>query len=426
MLGVFAFLAVVGIFLLSGFTRDGSVDDDAYGDRVLIWGTLDAEAFRATISNISTTNDAFRVVEYRQVDERSFNDTFVNALAEGRSPDLILLSNTELVRQRNRLLALSYEDTISLRDFRDKNVDGAEIFARADGVYALPLVVDPIVMYWNRDIFASNGLAQAPTTWEYIVSTIVPTLTRRDDNRNILMSALAFGEVRNVRNAKELLLLLAIQSGSKLISEEGSRYVVELDRSVSGGGLPPLEAATQFYSNFSNSNGQLYSWNRSQPVDRNAFVSEDLAMYFGFGSELSEILEQNPNLNFDVAPVPQGASATILRTYGEFYGFAIPKASPNVQGAYLAANVFTQPSVALSLSERLGMAPVERTAIAAGSNNAYRKVVMNAALIARSWLDPNTAQTDMIFQDMIEDVTSGRKSLSSSVNDAEQKVQLAF
>lgn len=425
MLALFAILAVVGIILLSTFESNRQEEAQKYGAQVLIWGTLEERAFRNVIDEIENTDEGFAAVEYRQVDSRSFNDTLVTAIAEGRSPDLILLPSSELVRQRNRLIAISYEQ-YPLRDFKDINVDGAEIFALENGVYAVPLLVNPIVMFWNRDLFASNGLAQAPTSWEYIVDTVAPALTRTDSSRNVLQATLAFGEVRNVQNAKEMLLMLAMQAGSKLIYENQNRYVVELNSATSENGSPPLVAATQFYTSFSNSNSSLYNWNRSEPLDRNAFTSGELGMYFGFASELESILEQNPNLNFDMTAVPQGASATVKRTYGEFYGLAIPRASQNAAGAFAVAQVLADPQAASFLAESLGMAPVARTSVAGGSINPFRQVILSAALIARGWLDPNSAATDAAFQDMIEDVTSGRQSPSSSVADAEQRIRLAF
>ena len=423
-LAVFAVLAVIGVILLSGFSPSGDEEAKRYGDSVVIWGVLDEKAVKSVISEIENGDTGFEVVSYFQIDLRTFNETLVNAIAEGNSPDLVLMPSSELVRHRSKLLALSY-DSVPLRSFKDAYVDGAEIFAREDGVYALPLAVDPIVMYWNRDLFASNGLAQAPTTWEYIVNTVVPSITRRDNNRNILQSALAFGEVQNVLNAKEVILLLAMQSGSKLVYEERGQYVVELNKSISNG-LPPFESSVQFFTNFSDSSNQLYSWNRSQQLDRNAFLAGDLGLYFGYGSEAAGLLGQNPNLNFDMALVPQGASATIRRTYGEFYGFAIPKASRNAQGAFLVANRLTRADASLAIARNLGMASAQRSVLAAGSGGSFEQVVFNSALVARSWLDPHANETDIIFKDMIEDITSGRKSLSESNRDSELKIQLAF
>ena len=90
-----------------------------------------------------------------------------------------------------------------------------------------------------------------------------------------------------------------------MVTESNNRYVVELNKSVVANSLPPFETSVQFFTNFSNANNQLYSWNRQQQLDRNAFTGGDLAMYFGFGSEAAALLKQNPNLNFDMAPMPQ-------------------------------------------------------------------------------------------------------------------------
>lgn len=425
LLALFGIFAVIALILLSNYSPEASDAEKKYGDEVLIWGTLDADVFRSAFNEINSADKAFSVVEYERIDLRSFNDTFVNAVAEGRSPDLILIPSSELVRQRSKLLGLTYE-TIPLRTFMDTYLDGAEIYTFQDGVFGIPFVVDPIVLYWNRDIFAENGFAQPPSTWEQAVGSVIPAITRRDNSRTILQSAVAFGEVRNVQNAKEVLLLLAMQSGSKMVHEDGNRYAVELNRSTEEKALPPLESAVQFFTNFSNSNSALYSWNRQQPLDRNAFVAENLAMYFGFGSESADLEGQNPNLNFDAAPVPQGASATARRTYGEFYAFAIPKASKNPQGAFLAASTLALPQNATMISEMLGMAPAQRSAIAAGSPDPFRQIIFNAALIARGWLDPNSSATDGIFEDMVEDITSGRESLNSAVSDGEQKIRLTF
>ncbi len=38
---------------------------------------------------------------------------------------------------------------------------------------------------------------------------------------------------------------------------------------------------------------------------KNMFLAGDLALYFGFASELDDLKNKNPNLNFDVTLFPQ-------------------------------------------------------------------------------------------------------------------------
>ena len=160
--------------------------------------------------------------------------------------------------------------------------------------------------------------------------------------------------------------------------------------------------------------------------DKLTFVGGDLALYFGFGSEEGGIEARNPNLNFDTAPVPQGASATVKRVYGTFYGMAIARASENPQGSYAAIQTLLRDEVIANVTERLSFAPASRTVLAGGSTDAHRQIVFDSALIARSWLDPNPVSSDNIMKQMVEDVVSGRQKVTNAVADAVRRLELAF
>ena len=41
-------------------------------------------------------------------------------------------------------------------------------------------MADPLVMYWNQDIFTSSGIAQPPKTWTEFLS-IIPELSVTDE-----------------------------------------------------------------------------------------------------------------------------------------------------------------------------------------------------------------------------------------------------
>lgn len=424
LLAIFGFIAIASVVILGGVTGEKDVAELQYGSNVTIWGSFDAATFDVVFRGITQENKEFNVVNYRYIDERNFDDEFVNAIAEGRSPDMIILPAERLVKHRAKLSAIPYE-LFPIGNFRNTFVDGAEIFARTDGVYAVPFAVDTMLMYWNRDMFASNGLAQAPRTWEEVVAQVVPRVTQTDSNRNIAQSAIAFGEFRNVFHAKDVLMMLAIQSGSDMITESDRGYTVGVNQS-SAGGRAPLEAGLQFFTDFSNANSPTYSWNRAMPTDKNAFLSGDLGLYFGYGSEAEDIDSKNPNLNFDIATVPQGGAATALRTYGKFYGFAIPRVAPNPNGAYAAAQTLTAPKYNNDLTRALNMASPRRDIVAAGDGNVFRSAMLQSALIARGWLDPEPDASNSIFMQMVEDVVSNRSRVGTAVSDAINRLVLEY
>lgn len=414
LISIFFALGVGGLIVFATFRGFGG-EANPYGARVEIWGTLAQEVFDKEIELIRNTDKNFGVVTYREFDPRTYQSELINAIAEGRGPDLVVISNDLLLSERGKLLPISYE-AIPRRSFVDTYVEGAEVFLSAAGVYGIPFAVDPLLMYWNRDLFSSAGLANPPTTWEDLIARTLPAVIVRTPTLEIIKSAVAFGEYANVRHAKYILALLMLQTGSSLVTEDPQQgYMV----SLSGSG----DTALRFYTDFANPARATYSWSRSLPEDFSEFLAGDLALYFGFGSEIERIREANPNLNFDAAEVPQGEGVTIRRGYGTFYALAIPKSTPNPSGAYQAALRLSSPEVAVSLADKFGFAPVLRSAIAAGTNDSFKTILFRSALVARAWLDPNPALSDNIFKEMVEDVTSGRQQISPAIGDAQARLR---
>lgn len=421
----FALLAVVGLVLLSGFeVAEEETATVPLQAGVEIWGTLPAAGFEQAIREAADEDENFANVSYRQVDARSFENTLVNAIADGRSPDLLAIPHRYLVSLRSKLIPLQ-EDSYPARTFRTQFVDGAEVFQMSDGIYALPLAVDPLMMYWNRDLFASAGVATPPVYWRDVTNQVVPELTIEQADRTISQSAIAFGEIRNVQNAEPVLLTLAMQSGSGLITETSRGYQIALNESPTGG-RDPFLSAVDYYTSFSNANSPRYSWNRAQRLDRDAFVANDLALYFGMASELSTLRRLNPNLNFDVAAIPQGQGATAKRVFGDFYGLTIPRAASNPSGAFIAAQRLTGPSLAASIAETMQMAPVHRSLIAAGDTDPFRATIMEEALIARGWLNPDPAGVTDAMARMLDDINASRKKVSVAVKEFIERLRLLF
>lgn len=418
LIGVFIALAVGGLIAFSVFRGFGT-EENPYGARVVIWGTLDGSAFSATIRELTEADEQFGVVSYVQKDPRTFSAELANAIAEGRGPDAVVLSNDLLLSERAKLYAIPYE-SFSQRAIRDTYVDGAEIFSRGAGTYGFPFAVDPLVLYWNRDVLASAGFAAPPSTWETLVSSYVPALTRIEQvpAYTVSRATVAFGEYQNVTHAREVLLALMLQAGSTLVTERGGGYIAALNQAAGEAPRPPADAALDFYTQFSNPARTTYTWNRSLPTDRSAFLSEDLALYFAPGSEHESLRAGNPNLNFDIAEIPQGSGVSTKRGFGTFYALAPLSSSKNFTGTYQALVTLASPAPAALLAERLDMAPVHRATLAAGSADPFRQRAYTAALIARGFLDPDSTRSGGIIQAMIEDVTSSRVRIDQAVSDA--------
>ncbi len=423
---IFIVLALAAVFLLINYERPGSTNNNPYGRSVVVWGSFPYDIVNEVFDDITDQDSNFQVVEYVSIPAGRLGSEFVNALAEGRAPDLVMLPHTELVNQRSKLLPIPYAtDGFSERNLRNQYIDGADIFALQDGVYGVPYLVDPLVMYWNRDLFANAAFAQPPQTWEQLVGSVVNALTIRDNSRNIIQSAIAFGEYTNIRNAMPIISMLIMQAGSQLVEDTERGYFVALNEGIEGS-RPPMEASVQFFTEFASVSNPLYSWNRAREQDRLAFIAGDLALYFGFASEGPELVERNPNLNFDMTIPPQGASATIRRTYGTFYSLVVPRGSTNPQGSLAVARTLASPQNSLIMALATNHAPVSRTALQADVTDPFVQVGFQAALFARGWLSPSPQATTAALETMVTEVNSNRARVSSAVSDAVSRMRMAY
>lgn len=424
---IFIFLGVAALLIIANYKSPPPPPPPggAIVGQVSIWGTLPQDSVNRVIKELENVNEQYKNVSYRYYNPDTFDAQLLNALADRTGPDMILVSHERLVNMRKRIQPVSY-DSFPLRDVRSLYVDGAEIFALNDGLYAFPIAIDPLMMYWNRDMLATNGFLEPPATWESLVNSLFPDIIQRDFNRTIKQSVVAMGEYRNVRNAYGVISSLFIQGGSAavLIDKKGA-YSIQLQNRV-GGGADPFRSAVDFYTRFSKPSNSLYSWNRSLPEDRQSFVAGELALYFGFASEGRLLQKINPNLNFDIAEVPQDGAATVRRTYGKFYGLSALNSSDNLSGAFAVLSNFSNQSIADSIAINSNMTPVYRKSLAGGSNDAYGRTAYGSATIARGWLNPDKKQTDDIFQTMTQDINENRRDLSGAVSDATKRLETAY
>lgn len=415
---VFGGLAMGALIMLKFYQPAPKTDDPAMAiqiGRVEIWGTIPGEAMYRLLADLSKENDQFRGVSYKYYRPEEFDDILVTALADGRGPDVILVSHEKLVETRQRIKPVAYE-SLPLRDFKNYYVDGASVFALRDGIYGYPVAVDPLMMYWNKDILATEGFLTAPKTWEELVNDMFPKIVKRDFDRTINRSVVAMGEYGNVRNAFGIVSALLIQQGTQGVTEdEDGKYLVRLNRSEAGG--DPLQATADFYTRFSKPSNTLYSWNRAFEDDRLQFIGEDLALYFGYASEASELERANPNLNFDIAEVPQGETATVRRTYGKFYALSLLKTSDNVPGASAVILSLANTKNSEQIAKRSGMVPAFRGLVTQGSNDIFGRISYKSASIALGWLNPDLKVVDNYFETMMRDINENRLDVSGATSD---------
>lgn len=417
MLAAFGALAISGMLIFALVMSGGG--GNSIGP-VTIWGTLPPEAFTAVLRQASDNDGRLAQVAYVQKDAAEYEKLLTEALASGRGPDLFLLRQDYIVRNEGKVVPVPY-DYLSRSQFANTFVEAAEPYLAENGVLGIPLAVDPMVLYWNRDLFSGAGFAQPPKYWDEFPA-IAAKIVKKDDAGKIVKAAVSFGEYQNVEHAKDIVALLILQAGGSItLRDNTGRLVPTLTARSAGSTSQAAESALRFYTEFADPSKVDYSWNRSLRNSQVAFAAGDLALYLGYASELSAIKRTNPNLNVAVAPMPQIRDAERPLSIARVYALSVARTSAKPGGAMTIASLMGNMDFARSLGLALGI-PSARRDVLAGKASDEDALFNREALIAQAWIDPDSERTNGIFQAMIESVTVGSARPAEAIGRANQEI----
>lgn len=420
-IGIFLFFIIGGVMVFA-FRKGGSSAQNL--GTVVVWGTLEAGPFDDFLKASKISEDKTVVVTYVHKNRETFDSEFIEALASQTGPDVFFLSQDSVVKHEDKVIAIPFT-SYPERTFKEGFIEEGELFLTSKGALAIPFMVDPMVTYWNRDIFSSAGISVPPKNWSEMYS-LAERLSKRDTNLNITQSTIALGEYNNVSNSGDIISLLAMQAGNPITVRQPDDQIRSVFGEQFNFPVSPANRALTFYTDFSNPLKPFYSWNRSLPSSKNYFLSGDLAIYLGFASEARELRLKNPNLNFDVAPMLQSKDAPRVITFGRMTGLAIPKSSKNVAGASKVISLMTAPNSINELTKVTGLPPVRRDLLAMKPSGGSLSVFYDAAIQSRGWLSPEASKINPVFREMIESITSGRSMPTEAITKANSQLNELF
>ncbi len=416
---VFIAAFVVAVIAFSGILGGSTTNNTSTEPtgQVVVWGIFSSEIMSRYVSDFNAEGNGYTLLYEQHAPETFYQDLIV-ALANNTSPDVVIFSSEIFSQFKDKLYTIPYQ-AYTERTFRDTNVDGAQIFLTKEGVVGLPLTVDPLVVYYNKDILSSQNFVIPPRTWTNLAAS-VPILTKRTAQNTISQSTIALGEADNISHYRDILSALFLQTGNSIVSTDpttGAVVTALTNGGSSTGGLPTADALT-FYTGFANPTSASYSWNRSLPESLQQFLAGKSAFYIGRASELFTIQAQNPNLNFDVMELFQPSNAARAVTYGSYIAVGVMKSAPNFTAAYAAAGAMASPEGVDAISKRFSLPPARRDLLLVAQQDPYVSVFFRAALSTFSWPDPNMTTTKSVFRGMIQNVNSGRSDAQTAIYEA--------
>ncbi len=345
-------IGAIGIFALSKATSTTTAN-------LVVWGTIPEDTFNVAYKSSSLQTNKTITLSYIRKDPATFDQAFVEALANGAGPDIVIFRDDSVYKNQNKLFIIPFA-SYSESTFKNNFIEEGYTLLDPAGVVGLPFMVDPLVMYWNRDMFTNNLIAQTPQYWDEIYP-LINKITRRDSSGTVLQSAIALGEWSNITSAKEIISMFLLQAGTPITIRATGGKIQSVLNDQMNQPIAPSESAINFYTQFSNPTSPAYTWNRSLPSSLNLFLSGNLAMYLGFASEISAIQQKNSNLNFDVALVPQIRGVTKKNVFAHMYSLSIVKQSQQVPAAFTAVAALTESAALTALGNTTNLPPVLRS-----------------------------------------------------------------
>lgn len=415
--GIFGIGALIGLVVFA--THTGNANKSNAVGTVVMWGTLPKASMQTFLTAAGQTDQTLKDVSYVQKDPATLPDDLSAAIATGNAPDLVLASQEELIALK-RFLAPIAPATLPASTFVNTFIEEGNLFAvPGGGYYGIPFLVDPLVLFSNRTMLSSSGIARPPATWEALAG-LAPNIALLTPTKQITRGLIALGTYDNVHDARGILSTLFLQTGVPVSSYAPSGALAANLGERAANGVPPGQAVVGFYTQFADPSKVSYTWNASLPDSQQTFLTGDLALYLGYASEARFLSQANPNLNFDVTPAPQPATATAKSVYGLLYAFMIPSGAKNAAGAYQAAALLTNSAEQTAAAASTGLAPATLTQLAQPPADPIGAVAYAEALYAGGWLSPAPVDTDSVFSSMIGNVISGRSSIPIALSSAGQ------
>jgi len=373
------------------------------------WGIDDEDAFKSALQSYSTLYPNVSI-NYHQINPNDYESQLVDALASQKGPDILMIKHNWVYKHGNKL----YPTDISLRDLKSGFVDVvADDLYVNNKLWGLPLWVDALALYYNKDIFNSAGIVQPPQTWDEFLKD-AQLLTKKNQSGEILQSGAAFGAVNNIPNAVDIVLLLMMQNGQDIVDENG-RAIFDSDKGAN---------ALNFYLSFSNPISPNYCWHNNFPDALELFSQGKVAMMIDYSSAMKKIEKLNPYLNYGIAPLPQVKDSTIKKNYADYWALAVSAISKHPQDAwnFIYYLVNNQNNSLIDYLNYTSRPAANRVFLQSCKNDVKLGVFCEEVLRAKSWMQFNPEKNSQILQNMLESIISGRITIPAALNQAAQLI----
>lgn len=456
------FVSSLMLFTGCSITRQRQTADIREGLRPITlryWRVWDGEddfqsiidSYRALHPNIQIEYKKLRIEEYKQ--------ELLEAFAADRGPDIFSIHNTwtreyqakglieplpaQITMVFRKIVGsvkkeLVYEArTIKAptpahikRDYVDVVHDDVVISVRdansntqKEKIFGLPLSLDTLAMYYNKDLFNNAGISTPPEFWNREFQQDVKKLTKQNNKGEIIQSGVALGGSDNIERSSDILSALMMQNGTVMM-EDGAVRFHQRPSAFADRNYNPGMDALRFYTDFANPAKEVYSWNQSQENSLDMFVQNKLAMMLGYSYMLPIIQSRAPKLNFTLTSLPQIEGNPQSINFANYWVESVSKKSEATEEAWDFILFMTNKNRIKTYLDKTNRPSALRSFIDTQRESETIGTFVEQTLTAKSWyrgVDAGAAEA--IIKEMVDKVNAGQENLRDIINLGASKVQ---
>jgi len=394
----------------------------------------------------------FITINYRKLTFDEYEQALLDALAEDRGPDIFSIQNTWVQKYKTKIaplpesISMVYPVTkgtlkkevipelrttksVTAADIKNNFIDTvySDVVLSDAGqskVYALPLSVDTLAMFYNKDLLNNAGIAQLPAYWNKDFQQAVKKLTKQDLKGDLIQSGVALGGSSNIERSADVLAALMMQNGAIMMDGNTVSFNMIPPIFRERGYNPGMEAV-RFYSDFANPSKEVYSWNSELDNSLKRFIDGKLGIFFGYSYHLPIIQAQAPKLNMGIAKFPQIEGNPNEANVANYWVETVSAKSKYKNEAWdFIQFMTTKPDQVKKYLEKTKHPTALRALIDEQLANDDLKVFASQLLIAKSWYRGHDfSAAEKAINEMVDSVIANPERLEDIVNVAASRVQ---
>jgi len=419
------------------------------------WRVWDGpDAFSDIISKYTSLHPNI-TINYKKYRYSEYEQALLEAFAEDRGPDIFSIHNTWVNKYKNKIIPLPPNTTlayqymtgaikkdvvvdlrtnksITTEDLKRKYIDvifndvvlkDIENNKEVEKIYGLPLAVDTLAMFYNKDLLNNAGITEPPQYWNREFQQEVKKLTRQDSRGQIIQSGVALGGGENIERAVDILSVLMMQNGSEMMNNNQVRFN-QIPEFLKDKRYNPGLEALRFYTDFANPSKEVYSWNSNLDNSLDMFMQGKLAFMFGYSYQVPTIKAQAPKLNYLITELPQIEGNPVSINFANYWLETVSKKTKNVDAAWDFIQFAIKEENVKSYLTVSKKPSAIRSLIDAQKEDPEISVFADQVLTAKSWYrGADAIAAEKIMIDMINDAVLGRNKIEDVISTGANRVQ---